>query len=469
MVATKKYLELIKNIIILGLGLLGSKFVQFILLPYFTNTLTTAEYGTIDLVVTFVGLMVPIVTLELSDSVLRFGLSKDINKVDLIKCSSFLLVVGAIFTIAISPMFFLYKTIWPYKNWIVLMIIFQSFRTNAALFVKSQDRVMIYSIDSILTALITALLDVFFISILKIGIKGYLTAELIGYVVSFTFLFWAGGIYRCCVWQQPLDRKLLRQMLKYSIPLMFNAISWWITSFSDRAILNIFFSESEVGVYSVAAKIPAIITTLLSVFTQAWIMSAVKEYEKDNNSSFFERIYKTYNSILFLLVGVTILIIKPIMRVYVGKEFFDAWYYVPILLLGTVFLGISNYYGAIYAAAKANMLEVKSTLICAFSNIILNFIFIPKLSILGAVLATAISYIIVVLVRMIDTKKIMLIKAGIVDLCISSVLLMGEIYFLMANRGIIMIMAFIGLAIWKAGILIYENNRMQTKSIWRNR
>ena len=183
MAATKKYTELIKNILVLGLGLMGSKFIQFILLPYFTNILTTAEYGIVDLVVTFVGLMVPIVTLELSDSVLRFGLSKDTDKFDLVKCSSFLLTLGILLTVILSPLLIFYKTLWPYKNFVVLMIIMQSFRTNEALFVKAQDRVLVYSLDSILTALIIALLDIYFISGLKIGVKGYCSIDVQCYIM----------------------------------------------------------------------------------------------------------------------------------------------------------------------------------------------------------------------------------------------------------------------------------------------
>ena len=460
MAATKKYTELIKNILVLGLGLMGSKFIQFILLPYFTNILTTAEYGIVDLVVTFVGLIVPIVTLELSDSVLRFGLSKDTDKFDLVKCSIFLLTLGILLTVILSPLLIFYKTLWPYKNFVVLMIIMQSFRTNEALFVKAQDRVLVYSLDSILTALIIALLDIYFISGLKIGVKGYFGAEILGNAFSICFLFVCGKINTYVDLKKPLNKKLLKQMIKYSVPLMFNAISWWITSFSDRAILNIFFSESEVGLYSVAAKIPAIITTVLSVFTQAWIMSAVKEYEKDNNPAFFENIYKMYSGLLFIGVGISILIIKPIMKVYVGKNFFESWYYVPILLIGTAFLGISNYYGAIYAAAKANLLEIKSTLTCAISNIILNFILIPKMGILGAVLATSASYIIVVIVRIFDTKKIMKINIGILDLVFSSGILMFEVYFAMVEKQSLLVFSFVILLIWKAVNLKYANNHM---------
>lgn len=424
---------MIKNTIIFGIGLIGSKFVQFILLPYFTNVLTAAEYGTIDLTVTFVGLMVPLLTLELSDSVLRFGLSEGTNKKALVTNAGLILLIASIFTLLLSPLLLFYRSIADYRWYIVALIITQAFRSNCALFVKASNKVTVYSIDSILTAAIIASFDIVFISVYKMSIRGYFLAEIIGNICSFIFLTLVGKVRTYIALKNGIDVSLLKQMLKYSIPLMFNALSWWITSFSDRMILDLFFSADEVGIYSVAAKIPAIVTTLLSVFTQAWIMSAVREYENDKDVRFFENVYTIYVAFLFSFVAAIVLIIKPIMRVYIGKDFFEAWYYVPLLLVGTVFLGISNYYGAIYASAKANMLEIKSTIICAISNIVLNFVLIPKMNILGAVIATALSYVIVVIVRIIDTKKILTMKNPAGGIILVGMGLIGEIYFVMTD------------------------------------
>lgn len=444
----RKYGELLKNTLIFGLGLVGTKFVQFILLPYFTNVLTTAEYGVIDLVISFSGLAVPIVTLELSDAVLRFGLSEDIDKRELLQNTLCVLLFGSVAAIGVSPLLLFYPTIYNWRWFVVSIIITQGIRTNFALFVKADNRILTYSIDSIMTAIIIAVFDIFLISYLKYGIKGYFISEIIGNVFSIFFLFVFGQIKKYFVVKRKINKNLLKEMMRYSIPLMFNAISWWITSFSDRMVLDWFFSPSEVGIYSVSAKIPAIVTTLLSVFTQAWIMSAVKNYEKEKDVKFFENIFSVYSTLLFILVSFIIIVIKPIMRIYVGHNFFASWYYVPLLLVGSAFLGISNYYGAIYAAAKANLLEIKSTIICAVTNVILNILLIPYFSILGAVIATMLSYIVVVIVRIIDSKKILLVKnsklflmINFIVLILESALIMDDNYIL-AGISVLFLLAF---------------------------
>ena len=155
------------------------------------------------------------------------------------------------------------------------------------------------------------------------------------------------------------------------------------------------------------------------------------------------------------------------MRVYVGKEFFEAWYYVPLLLMGTSFLGISNYYGAIYASAKANVLEIKSTLMCAISNIILNLLMIPRLKILGAVIATAASYVIVVIVRIIDTKKLISLKNPAVSLCVMSGFMVSEIFFIMRNNFIGAVLSVLGVVTINICILIKRGVFSTIWSLWK--
>ena len=78
----------------------------------------------------------------------------------------------------------------------------------------------------------------------------------------------------------------MRQMLTFSVPLIFNAVSWWIANSSDRLMLNYFNGAGDVGLYSVAAKIPSIITSITSIFNQAWMISSVTEYDSTNDNSF---------------------------------------------------------------------------------------------------------------------------------------------------------------------------------------
>ena len=360
-IRNKKYSELFYNILIFGIGLLGTKLVQFLLLPYFTSVLTTSEFGVIDLGLTIAGLVVPIITFGLPNAILRFGLSNDTNKAELLFNSIIILAVSILLSLIIYPLIGYYETLASWKTYIILIIVTQAIQTNMSLFIKANNRIILFSINSVLTAFFIGGGDIYFISYRNMGVKGYFISEIFGNLFSIALLSFAGQIFEYIRSLSKFNFTLLKSMLIYSIPLIFNSISWWIISFSDRIIIDIFYTTSDVGLYSVAAKFPAIISIGLSVFTQAWIMSAVREYENDRNSEFFNKVYKIYIGILLSVTPFIILIIKHLIKIYIGNSFQDSWVFVPYLLIGTAFMGISNFYGGIYAAAKTNILEVKST------------------------------------------------------------------------------------------------------------
>ena len=86
----------------------------------------------------------------------------------------------------------------------------------------------------------------------------------------------------------------------------------------------------------------------------------------------------------------------------------------------------------------------------------MNIIFIPHYSILGAVYATALSYVIVVIVRILDTRKLMHLKISVLDLAMSSALLLALVWLVMQGNIVISVLLFVMLLAWKVGYYFYE-------------
>ena len=76
----KEVKELAKNTGLLAIGQFGTKLLSFFLVPLYTYVLSTADYGTYDLMNTTVSLLVPILSLNICDSALRFPLDKDVDR-----------------------------------------------------------------------------------------------------------------------------------------------------------------------------------------------------------------------------------------------------------------------------------------------------------------------------------------------------------------------------------------------------
>ena len=101
----RKYKTLFKDTLVFALGSLGSKVILFFLVPLYTNYLTTEEYGIADLVFTTSQLIIPIVSIVIWDAIIRFGLMKDRDREEVLKVGVTVGVVGALVTVAVTPLF----------------------------------------------------------------------------------------------------------------------------------------------------------------------------------------------------------------------------------------------------------------------------------------------------------------------------------------------------------------------------
>jgi len=399
-----KFKVLLSNTLVFALGSIGSKFIMFFLLPLYTNTLTPEQYGVTELVITGSYLLIPFLSLSIQDAVLRFGLDKNNNSGEVLKNACLVLLGGTIVSVCLSPLVKLYAPIADWTLYFIIIMLLHMYRTILSLYIKAVGKTKLFAIDVVLYTLILAILNIVFLLVYKMEIVGYFISMICAALVSILFLTIMGGIVKDLI-NSKINKILLKQMLIFSLPMILNAVSWWINNSSDRIMLEYFKSTKAVGIYSIAAKMPSLLTSITIVFTQAWVISAVNEYDTTKDETFYKKTFSGYNLLLVVFASLIILIIKPFMQIYVGSSFTCAWKYVPYLLLGAIFLSYSSFFGAIYTSAKKSINVMLSTLLAAFVNIILNLLLIPKIGIQGAAIATMTSYLILGIYRMLDSRR----------------------------------------------------------------
>ena len=140
---------------------------------------------------------------------------------------------------------------------------------------------------------------------------------------------------------------------------------------------------------------------------QAWIISAVTEYDEDREKHFYSNVFHKYYVAMFAAATCLISVARIFMRFYVSPDFQIAWKYTPLLISGAIYSGMFGFFVGIYAAAKNSKSVTMTTVIGALINIVLNCAFIPVIGIQGAVIATYIAWLITTVIRIIDTRKIL--------------------------------------------------------------
>ena len=153
------------------------------------------------------------------------------------------------------------------------------------------------------------------------------------------------------------------------------------------------------GIYSVAYKIPTIITTVQNIFLQAWTISAIKEYNSNDRDLFYKRTFFALNAVMSICCSFLVLTTKIFARLLYAKDFYEAWQYVPFLLVSSVFGAASGYIGPILSAKKNTKVMAMSTFGGAIVNLVLNFVLIYSIGVQGATMATAISNVIIYILR----------------------------------------------------------------------
>lgn len=201
-------------------------------------------------------------------------------------------------------------------------------------------------------------------------------------------------------------------MIVYALPLVMNSVAWWINNASDKYVLTFFCGIAANGIFSVAYKIPTILSTIQGVFYNSWSVSAITEFDKDDSDGFMVNIYTLYSCVSIIGCSVIILLNYPLARILYAKGFFEAWYYVPLLLLGATFNGIALFEGCIFTAVKKTKEVFRTTLIGAVVNTITNILFIWLIGSLGAAVATMLGYFTVWVMRTIHMKGIVKMKVN---------------------------------------------------------
>lgn len=409
---SNKIKNLSQNAILFTISGFGTRIVSFFLVPFYTYVLSTGEYGKVDLVTTTVQLLIPILTINIQDAVLRFSLDEQYQKEDVISVGFQIVCLS---TVVLSVGLFVLKffgIITLEANYILFLyvsFIVGAINNNLSMYIKAKNQVRVLAVWGIINTIITCICNLLLLLVLKMGVNGYMIAYVSGTIVADIGMFLSGNVL-CDLKKSRNTFKITCIMLLYSAPLIANSLGWWINNASDRYILTYFCGAAINGVYAVSYKIPSILSALQSVFYNAWSISSITEFDAEDTDGFIGDTYTLYSSLSFLACSLIMLLNIYIARLLYSKDFFLAWRYVPLLLIGTAFNGLGLFDGCIYTAVKRTKDISITTIISALINTLLNFLLIPIIGAYGAAFATMVGYFAIWVTRTVGLKKIIRMK-----------------------------------------------------------
>lgn len=403
-----KYKYLLKNFGILTISSFGSKILSLILVPIYTSFLTTAEFGVFDIYTTTITLLIPVLTLYIAESVLRFSLDNNYDK-KILWTAGFKVALFACmffsFLTALNYVFRAFPVFADHSIELVCLFVGTLLYDLFTRFARGLDKVICIGIAGILNSVILLTLNIIFLTYFKFGLNGYLWAYCISYFVPIIYLCFALRIWN--FFSLKSSSIIIKEMIKYSAPLVMDTVGWWVNNASDRYIVTWICGLSINGIYSVSYKIPSILNMINSIFGQAWTMSAVKEFDDDEaRDEFYRNIYKIYNCGMVVVCSLLIVFDKTIAKIIFINDFYEGWKYAPFLMISVVFSALMVVMGGVFLAAKkTNELGIM-TMMGAVINTILNIYLVNAIGAIGAAISTMITYVFVWVIRLIKIREI---------------------------------------------------------------
>lgn len=421
------------NLLIFTIGSFASKLMNYFLLPFYTSVLTQTEYGVYDIVITTGNLLFPLFTLLITEATMRFALDRDIDNKKIFTISAIVVGVGCIIYLIMSPLLLLSEVFRHYYLYFVFYQILHTINTLIAQYVKGKGSSLDFAVSGVIATAVTITLNIILMVVWKYGLTGYFISSFAGTAVSIIYLFFKCRLYRDFCRITVTDKPLIKEMLKYSIPIMPNSISWWISTSSDKYMISYVCGNAANGLYSAAYKIPSLMTVFTNIFFTAWNISVVEDFGSENSKKMIVKIHNCFFSVVLILSSFIVCFTKPIVKIMFSDAFFEAWRFVPLLVTAYVFHDLAAYIGSIYTAGKKTKMLFISTLIGAVINIVLNVFFIPTVGALGGAVTTLISYFIVWLLRLVKSRKIIELKFNYLSNFISLILLMLQTIFVIMD------------------------------------
>lgn len=387
-----KYIRLFKNTGWVFIGNISNKIVAFLMLPFYTHWMKPEEYGMSELLLAYSALLYGLFSCCIQDAIFIYPKGKPLNKqqryfttgvfwlffqciVATLLLKSFLKIVQIFSDVSFAQGYFWY---------IMLFVSLMMFQNYFQQFCRAINKMRVYAMSGVMMTIVTAV--VAWLLVPRFRVIGFIHAQIAGYAVAVVYLFLDGHCARYFVFDFRMKLYLL-QMLKYSIPLIPSILMIWVVNLLNRPLLEIYVGMAGIGLFSIAQKLPILISSLSLNLGNAWQITVVEEFRNDGYAFFYTKMMKFVFSICLLASIVVSLLLPVFYHYFINEKFYPSMPYVPFLLLWSIFSFMSVMVGANFSAVKQSKYFMYSGIASALSAILLYVLLIPFAGLAGAVVA----------------------------------------------------------------------------------
>lgn len=397
-----------------GLPTIAARFLGFILQLFFTSIFAPDKFGVITQIYAFIPFLNIVFTYGLETSYFRFIQNSDKTKLYNTLCISMFVSTSVLTLLIIAgagPLadFLEIEGRTDYVIYMGWIVFFDTLATLPFAKLRQEGRPRKYALVKVLTIVSQILLTIFFLIIcpkftgnplfawydISFGVGYILIANMLASFLALVFLYREVVAFR---WS--FDKALWNDVMRYSMPLVIVGFGGMINEMLSRLVytkvsmLPAREKLRELGIFGANYKLAVLIT----IFIQAFRMGAEPFFFNHSKNEDARFVYARVMKFFTMACGAVFLVVAlflDIWKVLITRKdpaYAEGLDIVPILTMGTVFLGIYYNLSIWYKLTNRNMTGAYITLAGALITILLNIWWIPYFSYTGSSWATFICY-----------------------------------------------------------------------------
>jgi O-antigen/teichoic acid export membrane protein len=343
----RNFRELGKDSLLYGASSVLSQIASVVLVPFYTQALSPADYGVVAIASVCLGLIGPLATLGMDGALFRFySLSEDVEKKLQYLSSAFVLKALATFVLvpAVIPCYFtinrmFFEGLLTKFQFGLLLATFaaDSFTMLTLAWLRSERRVMRIAVNNLVVLSVSIFLSIYLVLTLKMGVEGALLASLLA--ALFRLILLMRDMMKTFSFRS-VDRGAMRELLSYGLPIIPHKLQGQAIILFTTFIINQQLGLISTGLYAVAQKLAKPLSLVVGTVQQSWTPYKFQIHKVERNAaSVFRNLIVLYWIGLLVIWGLLSIATPWVFKLLIDRQYWAGIPYVPFITFVSVAQG----------------------------------------------------------------------------------------------------------------------------------
>jgi len=376
--------QLFKDTITYGLASILSKFISVFLTPFYTRIFSPDDYGIMAILNSFISIINILAILSLDNSTARWFYDNEDTadrKNTINTFGWFVLMSTTIFAILLfvisdflAVYFFNNINVSLYFKIVALSLPITSWSNVAIKILRYSRKVKMAVTISLLGMLLTVSLNILLVLFLDLKLTGVYYAMLITSTIVTVI-----SVFSIKEWLTlpKIDFQRLKEMLKFSLPMIPGNISSWVVSLSSSYLLMYFMGISDVGLFQIGTMLASAFLLLTTAFSNAFSPYALSIINQKDSKKIYADFFKAYILFTSMMAFLIVIFSQDILILLTTSEYYSAYIVASILTVSYLVTSLIEFASLGLAIVKNTKYIGISMMISAFSLVVFSPIFIP--------------------------------------------------------------------------------------------